>query len=453
MTHTLVLTVGQSAGGLVNCLQSVRPDRAVFLCSAGSRSVVDAVVAKVDLPDFDPQRDVLELQQRLGRNQGGDVENSLDRLDHVYLQARDLLDRLRLENPRARLSVDYTGGTKTMATGLAMAAVDDGHVDLLVTTTDRRGDSVAITGPSLPVRVALGSLQIRRLLDSELPPLLHRYDYAAAREAVVRVRLLLPCGAQSSELMCLEQLLQAFDSWDRFDHLAATDLLGLHARDPKLQPLFLELKRVIHSRRQLDEMAEREQWPALRGHGLETVEDLLLNAGRRAKQQRYDDAVGRLYRAMELTAQLLLKRDFQQLTASIDLERVPDSVREAYTRKMHIQPGGGALRLGMSDSFDLLAAYDHPVGQAWAQQRSALVDQLKLRNASLFAHGFQPISTAAWKTLQASIGSFLVEAIAMAQPAGVRHHQPLSQFPSSVNAMAAGLLPLTTASTHRPVET
>jgi hypothetical protein len=33
------------------------------------------------------------------------------------------------------------------------------------------------------------------------------------------------------------------------------------------------------------------------GHGYEIVEDLLLNAERRAMQDRYDDAVGRLYRA------------------------------------------------------------------------------------------------------------------------------------------------------------
>ncbi|MCT0212425.1 MULTISPECIES: TIGR02710 family CRISPR-associated CARF protein [unclassified Synechococcus] len=435
MTRTLVLTVGQSDGPIVNCLNSVKPDRAVFLCSSGSRAVVDAVVAQVDLPDFDPERDVLELQQRLGRNQGGDVVNSLDRLDHVYLQARDLLDRLRQENPGAKLSVDYTGGTKTMATGLAMAAVDDGQVDLLLTTTNRPSAGVAISGPSLPVPVALGSLQIRRLLEAELPPLLRRYDYAAAREAVVRVRLLLPQGPQATELTRLEQLLQAFDAWDRFDHKAAADLLGLQAGDPKLQALLLELKRVIHSRRQLDETAEREQWPAIRGHGQETVEDLLLNAERRAKQQRYDDAVGRLYRAMELTAQLLLKREFNQLTAAVDLEQVPASVLQAYTLKQYNQPGGGALRLGMSDSFDLLAAYEHPVGMAWAEQRSALVDQLKLRNASLFAHGFQPISAAGWKSLRGSIGVFLSAAIATASGTQPRAHGALSQFPASLEEL------------------
>lgn len=435
MTHTLVLTVGKHDGPMVNCLRSVRPDRAVFLCSTGSRAMVDTVVAQVELADFDPDRDVVELQQRLGRSQGGEVENSLDRLDHVYLQARDLLDRLRRENPGVRLSVDYTAGTKTMAAGLVLAAVDDGRVDLLVTTSNRPGDSVSISGPSLPVPVALGTLQVRRLLDAEIPPLLSRFDYAAARDAVARVRLLLPQGPQAEDLARVEQLLQAFDAWDRFDHKAAADLLSVSAADPAVRRSLLELKRVIHSRRQLDELAEREQWPSMSGHGLESVEDLLLNALRRARQQRYDDAVGRLYRAMELTAQLLLKRDHQQLTAAIDLQRLPQTLQDIYADKQRLQPGDGALKLGMADSFDLLSALEHPVGLAWADQRSALLDQLKLRNNSLFAHGFQPIGAAGWKALQSSIGVFLNEAIAKARPVGADDHASVSQFPASLEKL------------------
>ena len=37
------------------------------------------------------------------------------------------------------------------------------------------------------------------------------------------------------------------------------------------------------------------------------VEDLLLNAERRAIQGRYEDAIGRIYRAIELIAQIRLK--------------------------------------------------------------------------------------------------------------------------------------------------
>lgn len=44
--------------------------------------------------------------------------------------------------------------------------------------------------------------------------------------------------------------------------------------------------------------------------GYEQVQDLILNAERRAVQERYDDAVARLYRAVEMVAQVRLQSEW-----------------------------------------------------------------------------------------------------------------------------------------------
>jgi CRISPR-associated protein (TIGR02710 family) len=182
-------------------------------------------------------------------------------------------------------------------------------------------------------------------------------------------------------------------------------------------------------------VAETEKWSYMPGHGLEAVEDLLRNAERRAAQDRYDDAVGRLYRAMELTEQILLKKTADIDTANVDIEKLPEQLKEVYWSKKQSSADGGKLKLALTNAYDLLADLQHPVGLRWRQQRSRIQDCLKTRNHSLFAHGFSPISYGDWKSLSGTLGPFLQQAIDEAiQQAKL---SPLGQLPSTI----AELLP------------
>lgn len=415
MTQILVVSLGSSTEPVVNCIASLRPDRVIFLCSDGSRSQVDSVREAVPIPEFEEGRDIVVLQQRFSRRQGEEVISELDHLDLVYTRAADLLKRLRRESPGSTLMVDYTGGTKTMAAGLAMAAIDIDGVQLLVTTTSERprGENT-LSGPSLPVAVAKMDIQACRLLDQELPLLLKRFDYEAARLAVSRVRQLASrTSSQSAQLLRLERLCNAFDAWDRFDHQQAFALIEVIG-DPSLAPrLLMPLRRIMACR----QLAEGEDFSSIKfiGHGLEAVEDLILNAERRAVQQRWDDAVGRLYRAIELTAQILLLIDVGEQvgpegirTADVDIDKLPADLQAKYRQKSRNR---GKLQLGLRDAFDLLAQLGHPTGLAWQAGQSRFIDLLSTRNMSLFAHGFMPISFADWNRFKGAFSDLLYQSI------------------------------------------
>jgi CRISPR-associated protein (TIGR02710 family) len=300
-------------------------------------------------------------------------------------------------------------------------------VQLSVTTHERLKNQAAISGYSVPVNVSMAAIQARRLLDQDLPQLLRRYDYAAAEQAVQRIALLPDQDAATrSMLRRLQDLLVVLDAWDRFDHHRAVQVLqGLGERNLD-QNLLFPLKRVIGSRRLLDVEAEEQKWPQMRGHGLEAVEDLLLNAERRASQDRFDDAVGRLYRAMELAAQLPLKISFDIETASLDLAKLPDSLRESYALKQE-QNGGEPLKIALKSAFDLLAELEHPIGHCWVEKRSQLLNSLNVRNASLFAHGFRSIDYATWCSFRDVVAGFLQRVIALAQ--AERQSPLLQQLP------------------------
>lgn len=471
MSTVLVLTLGTSPEPIINCISSLRPDRVVFLCSSESQKLVDTVLSKVPLPDFQAERDLCVLHQRLTGKGNDDVENELDQLDRVYLRALDLFERVRDEDRRSRIIADYTGGTKTMTTGLAMAAIDDGDVELHLTISQRSTEETeasrfnydaaneclqgvikeshldtkqkntlnklrrlldafkemaknhrhsTVSGYSAPVAVSTAAIHARRLRDRELPALLRRHDYETARQAVRRVQDIADPDSETRQwLQWLEALLVGLDAWDRFDHRRALEVLeGLD--DPRLrEPLLFPLKRVIGSRRLLDTEAENQRWPQMKGHGFEAVEDLLRNAERRASQERYDDAVGRLYRAMELTEQLLLKMGVCDqvgpdgiLSGAVDLDRLPEAIRPRWRAKTDQANAGESgkpkpLKIGLADGFDLLADLGHPTGLEWQQRRAELVDAIKTRNTSLFAHGFKPVDYSGWRELSSLLGGFL----------------------------------------------
>jgi CRISPR-associated protein (TIGR02710 family) len=171
------------------------------------------------------------------------------------------------------------------------------------------------------------------------------------------------------------------------------------------------------------------------------VEDLLLNAERRATQERFDDAVGRLYRAMELTAQLLLKLAVTDQvgpdgieTAAVALDRLPAAIqprwREVAASKANGKQGS-KLEIGLTDAFDLLADLGHPTGQRWREQRSMLIATLRTRNHSLFAHGFAPVGYEGWLELSTALRDFMQGAIDV-HNSGASHGLLMVQFPTTL---------------------
>ena len=441
MTDILVLSVGTSTDPLKQCITRLRPRRVVFVCSQDTRNLVDEIRGEVRIEDFDPGRDVEVLSQGprdVGDTSRPSASSEIDQLHSVYIRCRDLLLRLSREEPGSRISVDYTGGTKTMATGLGLAAIDDGRVELMLTQGSRRSGASSITGNSAPIPVDSGSIQFRRLLADGLPVLLQRHDYAAAQASVANVLRMRLEGSTARSLRQLEDLLLAFDAWDRWDLDRAQSLLKDHAAETAIRTEFLfPLQRLIQSCHLLntpktkqvgneagDEThgstahlgSEKEKLSPeekainaiknRRIHGFEAVEDLLLNATRRAGQERYDDAVGRLYRALELTAQLLLLIDHGGIrTGDLQLELVPESLRPALDARRSSEKD--RIELGLTASFDLLADLHDPVGGEWRRRRGEFVDALQARNHSLLAHGFRPVSYADWQRLDGGLGGFI----------------------------------------------
>ncbi len=203
----------------------------------------------------------------------------------------------------------------------------------------------------------------------------------------------LSSGDQES-LIKLQNYCKAFEHWDRFDYATAAD--WLESLGGNLAGKYLPALRKLR----METLSESGYW---------RVYDLLMNAERRAAQKRYDDAVARLYRAVEMLAQTRLSQAYQIDTSNVDINRLPEHLREKYANRT--SESNPKVQLALTDSYTLLSELDDPVGALYKKKESQVRDSIGKRNHSYLAHGTEPIGERVYSTVRDTLTEFIEQAI------------------------------------------
>jgi CRISPR-associated protein (TIGR02710 family) len=119
--------------------------------------------------------------------------------------------------------------------------------------------------------------------------------------------------------------------------------------------------------------------------------------------ERYDDAVGRLYRSLELLVQIRLKEKYLINTSKLDYNQLPEKIQSKYIKQ---------TKTSLLQSYELLVELeDKPLGELFKKQRELIKDKLETRNLSIMAHGLKPITYHDYKNLTDIFLPFLNEGI------------------------------------------
>lgn len=408
----LIVTVGGSCAPIVTSIARQAPDYVVFLCSddapgvKGSYRTVDGQGMVCGRDSRQPDQPSIVVQTHLSSTQYEVVRiRAFDDPDSCYLASHQALTGLRARYPDAAISADYTGGTKSMSVGLVLASLDTPGVQLSIVKGERVDLVKVQEGTQRVGRVGTSRILVEREL-ARAAALFGAFDYPALVRSLEGLTFDLQALdlEQETRIQSALTLARGLAAWDRFDHATAWNLLLPHRRTYTSLVMFLEA--VVHSRRRVDEgwgqdlKGLRDETP---GHGYELVEDLLLNASRRATRGRGDDAVGRLYRALELLGQLHLLVRYRVRTSDVDLEMLPDSVREECGK---LRNERGKIQLGLFASYGLLAQLEDPVGLAFKANEGPLKRAMEMRNHSLLAHGFRPITPRDYEDIETIVSGF-----------------------------------------------
>ncbi len=323
------------------------------------------------------------------------------------LQLIDELERLGLEP--AGLAVDVTSGTVAMRVGAALAAVSRRVPRYRLIGGRRSGGLVE------PGREEFLEFEPEAVFAEEdlnlASELIRRFRFGSARQVLARGQKARR-GRSRQGAALLDKVARGYQAWDLFNHGAALKTLRQAAREGDLGEFALPGEK--------EGFLERL---ASGGRSPEGVADLVANARRRAEEERYDDAVGRLYRAMELTVQLALARRGLD-SSDLDVRQLRDpqlrAVLEAETR-----PDWGGrprVRIGLVKGLYVLRDQGDPLGEL--AEDPELRSALELRNQSILAHGLRPVDRAGFDRLQR-----LVLDAASILEAGIRDLVALAQFP------------------------
>jgi len=268
---------------------------------------------------------------------------------------------------KGRKQIDYTSGTKTMTAAAAIVATLH-HVPLYIVEADRGKDSNGISGTE-------------RIREQTLFPV---YDHILCEKAVrefnaYRFESAIHTLKDTVVLEEKEKYLRIFEgyaAWDRFDHEGAFKILG-----------DLKDDRISMNKAFLGKLTRKND---LKQKAPMQLADLVANAQRRIEERKYDDATARLYRAVELVAQIhLLNHGVDDISKNLRVDDLRTYLSAADMEECHQKAkDNGALLLGVRDKYALLQKMG--CANAWVEYETVM-GFLTKRNTSILAHGLTPV--------------------------------------------------------------
>lgn len=391
----LILTLGTSYEPLVFSISALKPERVLILYTDESLRLLDDVIEFTRLKPS--QYSTTKI----------DAENPLI----LYQEIKNFYEKWgRPKN----IYVDFTGGTKSMAAGCAMAGVAIKAKliyiggEYIKTLRKPKPGSERLHYIDDPYRV-FGDLEKEQAV-----LLFNSMDYISAYRIFDELEQRVP-GSANKEYSALKYLSKAYDSWDSLDINNAiinlSKCIDITNIEDKLNKGFilskykdklnkqleaLKVLQMIHS----DDNTEGHKAVIFSNIGY-LIANLYQNALRREKQEKYEMASLLLYRILEITEQKRLwnygidtsNADYSKL--SIDTAELLDKVNNIIT-KMH-----GFNKLSQLDTkisllagFILLAALGDEIIKAKKSGKEVdslyrLRNKVEARNKSIFAHGYE----------------------------------------------------------------
>lgn len=390
--EVLVCPVGFRPAPVLLIILILKPKMVYLLHSSDSRRYAEMIR---DDPDI----------QHLGLSPDQDVhlkEISLTNAPDNYEVIRTIVQ----QSPKQQVVVDITGGVKVMGVSLAAAAFWQ-RLPVIYLLGEE------IKGIIKPFTEQLYLLQnpYDHFGDTEFKLLKGFFDshnYDAALNICTSLRDSVGDVSTLGKLDILAEFIQVYRDWDAFSHsgweahenrklatrlrvlIGKMNRFGLSLADPARLQGNLAFLEKIETLWQPNQRNLADPYRLI---------DIFCAAQRRAKAGKYDDAVARLYRCLEMSATILLVEDWeiltpkkpnlQKLAAAIGGE---EQLQEKFRQLAQYElPAGG---LGLNDQMSLLMAGDLKKHKQLTGIYTGMKngDLIEHRNRSTLAHGTVPVS-------------------------------------------------------------
>jgi len=387
----LIVSLGGTANAIVPTILLYKPETILFFVSKETQSIISEVKGLVEKEGF-----CWTFAEPLITP---DAENINDCYEELLRQEKAWRDKYNLS--AEEVVVDFTAGTKAMTAALVLYAVNFFHKFSYVGGNERTkgGVGVVVNGQSKIVTTAnpLDAVIFTHLNHWRIYSKASRYELIAQEAKDIAEKI----SDSHKKVICdlvasIYQALSAYDRFEKKDTFAPSfkaSLAKLYnyqagANNKEITCWYEKLNKLgEHFSRINDDAKKEEEW----------IYALISNAKRRAEQeQKCEDAIARLYSALERIEQMKVFQKTGHRTRKFPLAEIPPALKNDFQRLCPEEKSDTkTIKIGLDKGMRLLEALGDEIGKKFRQKGSPWQGNnglLTKRNFSILAHGDKPVS-------------------------------------------------------------
>ena len=352
---------------LYSTITKIYPDYVVFFASDKSKRTIDYIeeLFKLEGDEFIAEEDYEIVSM-----------DAIDDFNACFESFESKIWEFDYSNDEdCKIIMDYTSGTKTMSASMACCGLFYSK-DLISVGGDRSRGEVS-AGTEL-----INYQNLYKIYD-KFALMRTRYNFNAHRfiACVDILNYIIDLNIHKDSFL---NLCKAYHAWDNMDfesaygHLTKVDLNQYEFQEVKegVTKNLKALGTIVHSR------SENLKYCYI-------LASLINNSIGKAEEHKYDDAIARLYRAFELTAQIRLT-SYNIKSSDIDTSvLMENNVSEGFIDELENTREDGKIKIGLIKDYMLLYELNDDLGKYFVENEKKIKNMTLKRNNSILAHGLE----------------------------------------------------------------
>lgn len=354
--------------GLYTCIDKTNTDLIIFFASKESKEIMIPPIKEVYLTNKSKELDNFKIIE---------IEN-VDDFDHIFNKIKN--EVLRYQNDY-KIIINYNSGTKTMTmTASLISALYDTD---LISVIGKRNEKGFIESKTEQINYLNLYQYYDELLINKLMEHFNNNNFGSGR------LLLKDISSNKINKDAYEKLFKSYyaadnvnfeEAYEYFDaKLFKEECYGLDENQLNNNSKALSIINVVY-----------EDGNRHKDRDYYILASILNNARRKYDENKYDDGIARLYRSLELIAQIRLNKRYSIDTGNVNIDTLEKyNVDDKFISKIKDKK---VKNIALNDDYILLKLLNDDLGICYDKNYNKIRNMLTYRNNSILAHGLDSLS-------------------------------------------------------------
>lgn len=354
--------------GLYTCIDKTNTDEILFFASKESKEIMIPLIKETYFHNKQKELDNFKIIE---------IEN-VDDFDHIFNQIKNEVIKYQKNH---KIIINYNSGTKTMTmTAALISALYDTD---LISVVGKRNDKGFIESKTEQINYLNLYQYYDELLMNQLREYFNNNNFESGKV------LFKDISSNKINKEAYEKLFNAYYAMDNVNFVEGYEYFD--AKLFKQECVGLDNDQLDKNSKAFRIICEKNKdgvyhWD--RDYFI--LASILNNARRKFDDKKYDDGIARLYRSLELIAQIRLEKEYGIDTGNVDTSilkeyNVPDDFVNRIKNKK-------SQKISLDEDYLLLNHLKDDLGIYYNSNYNKIRNMLTFRNNSILAHGLDSLS-------------------------------------------------------------